>query len=165
MRTLRTMVLGLGLLAAALPAAERADKALDRVLAADPCAAACLGIKAGDRYEFRRFDAEDLEARFFLVLRKEGRRVLLDLRRDKDGLEVVERRAWVLRNGQRRLLTEADGFAACETRLGSPLRRLEEALDRAEGKGSWVRGRWPAAPPAPKAAGTRKRTKASNARR
>jgi hypothetical protein len=60
----------------------------------------------------------------------------------------VERRAWVRRNGQQRLLTEADDLAACETRLGVPLERLDAVIRQIERENEWRRGVWPL--PSPK---------------
>jgi hypothetical protein len=130
-------------------AAASLEKGLRKIVVEDACAGAALGLKAGERFEWRHFEAEDLQGRSFLVLKAGGRRVLLELRRGEDDVwEVVERRAWMLRNGQRRTLTDNEGLPDCLPRLGVPLRRLERALDRAEGPGAWTRDRWPAAPQA-----------------
>lgn len=155
--TLRTM--GAALLLAAMAAGARAeglDKGLRAVLAEDACAGAALGLKAGERVEWKRYEAEDLEGRWFLVLKAGGRRVLLDLRRGRDGWEVVEHRAWMLRNGQRRALTDNEGLPACLPRLGVPIERMERILTKAEGAGRWTRDAWPAAPKPKKTQGKAK---------
>lgn len=138
------------LLGAATGAAARDEKKLlDPLLGQEPCAA-LFGLKPGDAYRYQLIESDDLLGRHFLVLKLGDRRVLLELRlATGQAPEVVERRAWVLRRG-RRLLTEADGFGPCDTRLAAPEARLEAALSQAEA-GSWQKARWPkAVKPKPK---------------
>jgi hypothetical protein len=136
------------LLTAALPAAKLDEqKMLRGLLPAEPCSALWV-LKAGDRFEYQWLPTEEFEGRSFLLLKLGPRRILLELRlADKAEPEVLERRAWILRRG-RRLLTEVDGYAPCETRLGSPERRLDAALERAEQTKAWKKARWPKAPAA-----------------
>jgi hypothetical protein len=135
-------------LAAALPAAPPDEaKVRTQALGAEPCSLALFGVQPGQSYEYRWIEEPDLEGHYFLVLRREPRRLLLELAlAPKAEPQVVERRAWVRRNGQQRLLTESDGFALCETRMGVPLERLEAAMKAAEAPGKWSRDRWPQAP-------------------
>jgi hypothetical protein len=134
-------------LAAALPAAPRDEaKVREQALGDEPCSLDLFHLKPGQSYEYRWFDDQDLEGHVFLVLRHEPRRLLLELAlAPKQAPQVVERRAWVRRNGQQRLLTESDGFASCETRLGVPLERLEAVMKAAEAPGKWSHGQWPKA--------------------
>lgn len=123
--------------------------ALQGLLPQDPCAQAFLDLKPGQAYEARYFEAEDLEQHHFALLRHGHRYLLLELvtpTEPKEAPRIVERRAWTWRNGQRRLQTEADGFAACETRLGVPLERFEKVWDQGQERGRWRKERWPAAP-------------------
>jgi hypothetical protein len=142
--------LTLGLLTSPLAALPRdAGKVLQAVLPQEPCAEAFLGLKAGERYQVRFFEAEDLEDHWFALLRQGHRYLLLELllpQEPKAAPRIVERRAWTWRNGQRRLQTEADGFAACETRLGVPLERFEKVWNQGQERGRWSQERWPAAP-------------------
>jgi len=146
MTTLRLFAL-LSLAAALTAAPPNEGKVRAQALGAEPCSLALFGVQPGQSYEYRWIEEPDLEGHYFLVLRREPRRLLLELvLAAKAEPQVVERRAWVRRNGQQRLLTESDGFALCETRLGVPLERLEAAMKAAEAPGKWSRDRWPQAP-------------------
>lgn len=128
-------------------AAPSGPALLKAALRADACAYSLFDGKPGQRIEYRCFEAEDLEGHWFVVLRRGPKRLLVELRLlAPDPAEVVEHRAWFLRNHQRRLLTEADGYGLCDTRMAVPLERLDAILDRAEGPGDWEQGIWPALP-------------------
>lgn len=149
MRWARGAVGALGLWMAALPLAagrpKGEAKVLQAVLPGEACSLAFLAPQAGQAYQYRFLEAPDLQDRWFLLLKKGDRRVLLELRLAQGAAaEVLERRAWMLRNRQRRLLTEVDGYKACDTRFGVPVERLEKALDQAEA-GTWSKARWPKA--------------------
>lgn len=145
-KTLWAMTAAVWLAGTAVLAAKTGEKKLlDPLLAQEPCTA-LFGMKPGEAYRYQWIDCDDTQDRRFLVLKLGGRRVLLELRLIKgQAPEVVERRAWVLRRG-RRLLTEADGFGPCETRLAVPEERLEAVLSQAEA-GAWSTARWPKAQP------------------
>lgn len=133
---MKTLVLGL-LLSSPLAAAPDEAKILKALLPQEPCVQAYLNAKDGPT-QYRFFEAEDLEAHWFLMLRQGPKHVLLELLLEpKAPAKVVERRAWHWRNGQRRLMTEADGLADCETRWAVPLERLEKAWKQALKKGRW----------------------------
>lgn len=148
--TTKLLMLSLGL-AASLGAWAPDDEAELRrqALADEPCSQVLFEVRPGQSYEYRWVEVQDLDKHAFLVLRREPRRLLLELAlKKKGGPDVVERRAWVRRNGQQRLLTESDGLAACETRLGVPLERLDAVIRQIERENDWKRGVWPQ--PAPK---------------
>lgn len=149
MRTTMLMI-GLGLAASLGAWAPEGEAELRRqALADEGCSQVLFEVRPGQPYEYRWIEVDDLADHAFLVIRREPRRLLLELALKKGAApEVVERRAWSRRNGQQRLLTEVDGMAPCETRIGVPLERLDAVLREIERGGAWKRGNWPQ--PSPK---------------